>query len=188
MRGIIEQIKFSHCVILCLILGCSLRFVGLTRGDSSFVIDGSSQSERAFYHFHPDETALIQAALDPIDSLAPKITSYGMLPIYLLRGVLEFNSTIFGLDFTNQNSPDRVRYVYFTARILSVLVSCMTLYLVWLLGTRWFSDLTGLLAVCIVAVAPIAIQIAHFYTVDGLFTLLILATVYVLLRTLERPD
>ena len=96
MRGIREQIKISHCVILCLILGCSLRFVGLTRGDSSFVIDGASQSERAFYHFHPDETALIQAALDPIDPFAPKITSYGMLPIYLLKGVLEFNSIIFG--------------------------------------------------------------------------------------------
>ena len=33
-----------------------------------------------------------------------------------------------------------------------------------------------------------AIQLAHFYTVDGLFTLLILATVYALLRALERPD
>ena len=72
MRGIIEQIKISHCVILCIILGCSLRFVGLTRGDSSFVLDESGQSERAFYHFHPDETALIQAALDPIDPLSPQ--------------------------------------------------------------------------------------------------------------------
>ena len=188
MRGIRDQIKFSYCVILCIILGCSLRFVGLTRGDSSFVLDGSDQSERAFYHFHPDETALIQAAIDPIDPFAPRITSYGMLPIYLLRGVLEFNSIIFGQDFTNQKSPDRVRYVYFTARILAVLASCLTLYLVWLLGARWFSDLTGLLAVCIVAVAPMAIQLAHFYTVDGLFTLLILATMYVLLRALERPD
>ena len=188
MRGIREQIKISYCVILCIILGCSLRFVGLTRGDSSFVIDGASQSERAFYHFHPDETALIQAALDPIDPLAPKITSYGMLPIYLLRGVLEFNSIIFGQDFTNQNSPDGVRYVYFTARILAILASCLTLYLIWLLGARWFSDLTGLLAVCVVAAAPIAIQLAHFYTVDGLFTLLILATMYALLRALEQPD
>ena len=188
MRGIRERIKFSYCVILCLILGCSLRFVGLTRGDSSFVLDGSGQSERAFYHFHPDETALIQATIDPIDPFAPKITSYGMLPIYLLRGVLEFNSIIFGQDFTNQKSPDRVQYVYLTARILAVLVSCLTLYLVWLLGARWFSELTGLLAVCIVAIAPMAIQLAHFYTVDGLFTLLILATIYALLSALERPD
>ena len=188
MRGIREQIKFSYCVILCIILGCSLRFVGLTRGDSSFVLDGSGQSERAFYHFHPDETALIQAAIDPIDPLAPKITSYGMLSIYLLKGVLNFNSIIFGQDLTNLKSPDEVRYVYLTARILSVLVSCLTLYFVWLLGARWFSELTGLLAVCMVAIAPTAIQIAHFYTVDGLFTLLILASMYTLLRALERPD
>ncbi len=188
MRGIREQIKISYCVILCIILGCSLRFVGLTRGDSSFVLDGASQSEKAFYHFHPDETALIQAAIDPIDPLAPKITSYGMLSIYLLKGVLNFNSIIFGQDFTNLESPDGIRYAYLTARILAILASCLTLYLVWLLGTRWFSDLTGLLAVCIVAIAPIAIQLAHFYTVDGLFTLLILATMYALLRTLEQPD
>lgn len=188
MRGIRAQIKISYCVILCIILGCSLRFVGLTRGDSSFVLDGASQSEKAFYHFHPDETALIQAAIDPIDPLAPKITSYGMLSIYLLKGVLNFNSIIFGQDFTNLESPDGIRYAYLTARILAILASCLTLYLVWLLGTRWFSDLTGLLAVCIVAIAPIAIQLAHFYTVDGLFTLLILATMYALLRTLEQPD
>ncbi|MDE2797525.1 MAG: glycosyltransferase family 39 protein [Gemmatimonadota bacterium] len=188
MRGIREQIKFSYCVILCIILGCSLRFVGLTRGDSSFVLDGSGQSERAFYHFHPDETALIQAAIDPIDPLAPKITSYGMLSIYLLKGVLNFNSIILGQDLTNLKSPDEVLYVYLTARILSVLVSCLTLYFVWLLGARWFSELTGLLAVCMVAIAPTAIQIAHFYTVDGLFTLLILTTMYALLRALEQPD
>ena len=188
MRGIRAQIKISHCVILCIVLGCSLRFVGLTRGDSSFVLDKSGQSERAFYHFHPDETALIQAAIDPIDPLSPKITSYGMLSIYLLKGVLNFNRLIFDQDFANLKSPDGVRYVYFTARILAVLVSCLTLYFVWLLGARWFNNLTGLLAVCIVAIAPIAIQIAHFYTVDGLFTLLILATVYALLRALEQPD
>ena len=188
MRGIGERITFSHCVILCIVLGCSLRFVGLTRGDSSFVLDKSGQSESASYHFHPDETALIRAATDPIDPLAPKITSYGMLPIYLLKGVLEFNSIILGQDFTNLKSPDGIRYAYLTARILAVLASCLTLYLVWLLGARWFSELTGLLAVCIVAVAPVAIQLAHFYTVDGLFTLLILASMYTLLRALEQPD
>ena len=188
MRGIIEQIKISHCVILCIILGCSLRFVGLTRGDSSFVLDKSGQSESAFYHFHPDETALIQAATNPIDPFAPKITSYGMLSIYLLKGVLNLNSIIFGQDFTNMESPDGVRYAYLTARILAVLVSCLTLYFVWLLGARWFSDLTGLLATCIVAVSPMAIQIAHFYTVDGLFTLLILASMYALLSALEQLD
>ena len=81
------------CLITCLVAGFALRFVGLTRGDSTFVVSGKSQSEsgRAFYHFHPDETTLIKAALGPIDPLAPGLTSYGTLPVYLLRGVLEFN-------------------------------------------------------------------------------------------------
>ncbi len=178
------------CLIACLVAGFSLRFGGLTRGDSTFVVSGKSQSEgsRAFYHFHPDETTLIKAALGPIDPLAPGLTSYGTLPVYLLRGVLEFKRIVLGIDFKNQESPDDVRYVYITARLLAVLISCLTLYLVWLLGARWFGELTGLLAVFIVAIAPLAVQLAHFYTVDGLFTLLVLAAVYSLLNALEKDN
>ena len=178
------------CLIACLAAGFSLRFAGLTRGDSTFVVSAKSQTagSRAFHHFHPDETSLIKAALGPIDPLAPGLTSYGTLPVYLLRGVLELNRIIIGRDFGNQDSPDDVRYVYLTARILAVLASCLTLYLVWLLGLRWFGELSGLFAVFMVAVAPLAIQQAHFFTVDGFFCLLILAAVYAILDALERED
>ena len=127
------------CLVLCLVLGCALRFAGLTRGDSFFVLPGPDQSAagRAFYHFHPDETTLVQAALNPIDPFAPELTSYGTLPVYLLRGVLELNRIVLGRDFKNQKSPHDVRYVYITAHILAALVSCLTLYLVWLAGIRW---------------------------------------------------
>ncbi len=178
------------CLVICLVLGCALRFAGLTRGDSSFVLPGPNQStgDRAFYHFHPDETTLVQAALGPIDPFAPELTSYGTLPVYLLRGFLELNRIVLGRDFKSQESPDDVRYVYLTVRILAVLVSCLTLYLVWVMGMRWFGELTGLFAVFIVAVAPLAIQLAHFYTVDGHFTLLVLAAVHALLNALEKDD
>ena len=178
------------CLIPCLVLGCALRFAGLTRGDSSFVLPGPDQQAggRAFYHFHPDETTLVQAALGPIDPFVPQLTRYGTLPVYLLRGVLELNRIVLGRDFKNQESPDEVRYVYITARILAALVSCLTLYLVWLAGVRWFGELTGLLAVFIVAAAPLAIQLAHFYTVDGLFALLVLAGFFAVATALERGD
>ena len=178
------------CLTACLVAGFSLRFAGLTRGDSAFVVSGKSPSEdsREFYHFHPDETTLIKAALGPIDPFAPGLTSYGTLPVYLLRGVLESNRIVLGLDFETRESPDDVRYVYVTARILAVLVSCLTVYLVWLLGARWFGEAAGLLAAFVVAVAPLAIQLAHFYTVDGLFTLLVLAAVYSSLKALEKDD
>ena len=131
---------------------------------------------------------MVGAALGPIDPFAPELTSYGTLPIYLLRGVLELNRIVLGRDFKNQESHEDVRYVYITARILAALVSCLTLYLVWAMGMRWFGELTGLFAVFIVAVAPLAIQLAHFYTVDGQFTLLVMAAIHAILNALEKDD
>ena len=191
LNGNRERFRVTRlCLVFCLVLGCALRFAGLTRGDTSFVLPGPDQpaGDRAFYHFHPDETTLVQAALNPIDPFAPELTRYGTLPVYLLRGILELNQVLLGRDFKSQESPDDVRYVYITARILAALASCLTLYLVWLAGIRWFGEITGLFAVFIAAVAPLAIQLAHFYTVDGLFTLLVLAAVHALLNALEKDD
>ena len=170
------------CLVLFLLLGFCLRFAGLTRGESS--VEGG----RAFHHFHPDETTLVRAALGPIDPFAPGLTSYGTLPVYLLRGVLELDRFVSGRDFEDQDSTGSVRYVYLTARTLAALISCLTLWLVWLLGRRWFGEPAGLLAVLMVAAAPMAIQAAHFYTVDGLFTLLVLAALVSLLHGLDRDD
>lgn len=174
----------AACLALCLILGFSLRFVGLTRGESSFA---ATEGSRAFHHFHPDETSLVRAALGPVDPFAPALTSYGLLPVHLLRGALEFNRLVFGLDFES-GSTESVRHVYLTARALAALVSCLTLWLVWLLGRRWFGEAAGVLAVLMVAAAPMAIQAAHFYTPDGLYTLLVLAALHSLLQALEDDD
>ena len=178
------------CLILCLVLGFALRFVGLTRGDSSFVPAGPDRAagEDAFYHFHPDEATLVQTALRPVDPFSPELTSYGLLPVHLLRGVLEFNRIVLGRDYEDQDSTESVRCVYLTARTLAALISCLTLGLVWLLAHRWFGEMTALLAALMVAVAPLAIQAAHFYTVDGLFTLLVLAALLSLLHALEGGD
>ncbi len=145
------------CLILCLVLGGALRFVGLTRGDSSFVPAGPDRAagEDAFYHFHPDETTLVQTALRPVDPFSPELTSYGLLPVHLLRGVLEFNRIVLGRDYEDQDSTESVRYVYLTARTLAALVSCLTLGLVWLLAHRWFGEVPALLAAVVVAVAPL---------------------------------
>lgn len=170
----------TACLVPLLLLGFGLRFAGLTRGESS--IEGG----RAFHPFHPDETTLVRAALGPIDPFAPGLTSYGTLPVYLLRGVLELNRVVTGREFEDRDSAAAVRYVYLTARTLAALVSCLTLWLVWLLGRRWFGEPAGLLAVLMVAAAPMAVQAAHFHTVDGLFTLLILAALVSLLHALDR--
>ena len=75
------------CVAILLLLGVALRFSGLTRGISGFVLplqaDAGLQS--SFYQFHPDEEMLVRAALEPIDPLVPPYTVYGLLPNYALR-------------------------------------------------------------------------------------------------------
>ena len=74
--------------LACLVLGCALRFVGLTRGTSDFVLPSPARtgSGEAFYNFHPDEETLVRAALQLQSPFEPPLTAYGMLPMYLARG------------------------------------------------------------------------------------------------------
>ena len=89
------MLKKVHWSILCLlavlILGCVLRFVGLTRGGSDFVLPEQARTGvgEVYYQFHPDEETLVRAALKLSSPLEPPLTAYGMLPMYLARGVLE---------------------------------------------------------------------------------------------------
>ena len=79
------------CLLVVLALGCVLRFVGLTRGGSDFVLPEQARTGvgEVYYQFHPDEETLVRAALKLSSPLEPPLTAYGMLPMYLARGVLE---------------------------------------------------------------------------------------------------
>ena len=174
-------------LFLLFCLGFSLRFSGLTRGSADITprAEQHQSSPIPFYHFHPDETTLLAAALKLDNPLRPPLTVYGMLPLYVLRTTFEVTTFCFGWTAPNFDDPDSARRLYYIARTLAALISCATLFLVWLLGTRYLGPAAGLVAACCVALAPLALQQAHFFTVDGLFTLLSLATVYALLRSLE---
>lgn len=66
-------------------------------------------------------------------------------------------------------------FVYKTVRVFSALVSLATVALVFYIGRRHWGLAVAVLAASFTALVPIAVQQAHFYTVDGLFTLLALA-------------
>lgn len=166
-------------LVLCLLLGGGLRFYGLSRGESALVPGGP----KVFYHFHPDEETILAAALHYTDPFAPPLTSYGTPPIYTLRAALALVEWYTGQDdWDLERDPQKL---YVVARSLSALVSCLTLWLVWLLGSRCVGVWAGCLAVFCVAVAPLALQQAHFYTVDGLFALLSTASLWATLRALD---
>lgn len=172
---------------LCLVVGSALRLTGFTRGVSDFVLPEHERPGMAFqfYHFHPDEKTLVDAALRPVDLLDPPLTAYGVLPVYALRGALLSGSAILGWTDVGSGSPEARRRLFLVARGLAVLCSCLVLAGTWLLARHCCGPVAACLAAVTVAFSAGAIQQAHFFIIDGVFALLSLCTVYAVLRASE---
>ena len=133
----------------------------------------------AFHTFHPDEETLIRAALALTDPLDPPLTAYGALPLYLLKLALA------GHALPDIDAPASAAQLYRKARLLAALIASTALIVLWYLARRLYPPETAALALLLTALSPLAIQQAHFYTVDGLFTLCSLAALYLVLRALD---
>jgi len=168
--------KFANKEVLlllaCMVLAAWLRFDGLTRGTSDFVLPEQTQVgvETVFYNFHPDEETLVRAVLRLDNPLEPPLTAYGLLPMYLLRAVLEAACWGAGREGLDIDSLVDRPFIFTVARVTAALLSWVSVWLVWGLGRRFFCGPVALLAAYFMAVAPVAVQQAHFYTVDGVFT------------------
>ena len=173
-----------YLLIGVLALGCYTRFVGLTRGHTDLPIGNAEPTSvgGSFYHFHPDETTLLRAARELHSPFDPPITAYGLVPIYLARGVLEG----VGLFWDSPPSQLPEPHQYLALRGASALLSLWCLALVWVVARRFLDLWSALLALYFTAIAPIGIQQAHFFTVDGLFTAITLATFYTVVRALAH--
>ena len=174
-------------LVLVLLLGCALRYVGVGRGLSDWVVPGptGAVSSRAFYHFHPDEATLIDAALRLESPFSPPLTAYGMLPLYLLRGALLPSGSATAGSLRESTSPADLHEIFSIARGVSATLSAVTVLLTYVLGRLTTSRSSAILSALFVAVAPIAVQQAHFYTVDSAYSLLCLAAMCALLRALR---
>ena len=181
-----KPLPYTWVAALCLLLGASLRLTGLMRDLSDFVLPEPAAAglERVFYQFHPDEETLVRAGLKLADPLSPPLTAYGTAPMYLVRGVLEL--VALGRDPLDPGSPQDRPLIFRSARLLSVALSCLSLGLLFALGRRYWDPTLACLALFLAAVAPIAVQQAHFYTIDGPFTCLSLAVFYLTLRLAEQ--
>ena len=156
----------------------ALRVTGWDRGASDFVLpEASGRGERtSFYHYHPDETTLIGASLALDDPTQPPLTAYGTLPMYLGRAVLKTTAWLAGEPTGSDALAVR------SVRAVAALLSLATLATMWALARNLWGAPTALVAVLLVGAAPLAIQQAHFYTVDGLFALLALLSLGAVIR------
>ena len=178
---------WSLVAVVALTLGGAARFNGIDRDRSDFLLP-----ERAapgvgeeFYEFHPDEETLVHAAIQLETPLRPPTTSYGLLPIYLARGIVEALSMAYDIDLGElRASPIRPR-LFMAVRFFSAGLSILCLIGMWLLARAYFSSAVAALSTALLAAFPIAIQLAHYYTVDGVFTLLVVVSTACFIKTLR---
>lgn len=163
-------------------LGAGLRFVGLNRDVVDFVLPGhaSAVDGTAFYRFHPDEHSVVDGARRFDDALNPPYTMYGSLPFHLLRGTLAV------VGWAGVNVEDE-HVIYLTGRVVSATLSTLCLAAVWLVAVQVYSPVSATLAALLLALAPSAVQQAHYFTVDSLFCLLCTAALAAILWLLDRP-
>jgi YYY domain-containing protein len=157
----------------------------------------------------------LQAALDPVRSTLnpfrwppeggdlagqPRSYAYGHFPLYLLVGAARLSqlladwmgSTTVALPAVFQplhvvgRHLAEYDYLPLVGRSISALCDLATLLLVLALGWRAFGRAAGLTAAGFYAVAVLPIQLSHFFAVDLVLTLWIVATVALAARWAER--
>ncbi|MBI3953245.1 MAG: glycosyltransferase family 39 protein [Chloroflexi bacterium] len=135
--------------------------------------------------FHPDERFILWCASDlgqpasyyqqgyhPCGTAAapwnPHWFAYGSFPLYVLKAAGAVQGWL--------GSPPSLYELRLAGRVLSALFDTATVLLVFILGWRLWGRGVGLLAAGLVAATVLHVQLSHFYAVDTLLTLLVMAT------------
>lgn len=145
-------------------------------------------------HLHPDERFMTMTAeaLKPVDSFVEYFDTslsglnphnvgkdfyvYGTLPLHLTR----FTADLAGM--ADYNGICRV------GRFLSAVFDMLTLLAVFLIASSLFNPWAGTAAAAFYAASVLAIQNAHFFTVDSPATAFICWALYFAVRAAGRPN
>ncbi len=174
-----KNLRINLLLLGILILASFLRIYGLN-WDQGF-------------HLHPDERAIVMYALplhfpsnaseffSPQSPLNPRFFAYGSFPIYLLK--------IFG-SIAGLLNPSFATYagINIIGRIISVFADLVVILVIFSLARKLFNQKVALFSSFFYAISVFPLQTSHFYAVDTLLSLFILATLYMLSFFYEKPS
>ncbi len=171
-RAILRNVFPNLLIIVVLFLGATLRFTNLNWDN--------------FLALHPDERNIAWAVtrIHFFDQLNPKFFAYGGLPIYFYRLLGEVVA-LFTKDPSWLTDWGKIALL---GRYSSATLATMNIALMYLAGTRYFSQAVGLLSSALLTFSPWAIREAHFATTETMlvtFLLLLLLRSY---RALKSPN
>ncbi len=132
--------------------------------------------------YHPDERRIVEAvqelSFSPLQ-LDPKFHAYGSLPFLVTRAATSLLSHAWPGALTWHGT-------LLAGRALSAAWGAAGCVLLALLGRKLFGEKAGLLAGSFLAIAVFHVQNSHFATNDVPLVTLVLATLLLLVRALER--
>lgn len=166
--------KLNLVLLFIFLAGAYFRFSGLNWDDN--------------HHQHPDERFITMTAeqIRPVNSIGEYFNTekstlnplkygsytYGMLPLFITRGVAEW------LDMTDY---DRITLV---GRALSGIFDLLAVWMLFLVGKRLYSKKIGVLAAGLYSAAVFPIQMSHYFTVDSFSTVFVVTAVYLTLNAI----
>lgn len=171
-HGLLRHPYLQLTVVL--VIAAGLRFYHLDWG--------TDPGDGRFHALHPDEGILVHAAGKLAENFKPSLSGYGALSLYL-PWILWPIAWVSSVELFDPADP---RGTFILLRALSATAGLMAVLLTWRLGCRLADRRAGLLSAGLLAVSTLSIQQSHYYTVDGLFTAVALATVLLCLRALDR--
>ncbi len=111
----------------------------------------------------PARSGLNPRSADPVSGQFREF-AYGALPLWVTDAVAWALSRLTGVDW---NAMDRA---YLVGRAISAALSALTILPIAALGTSLGGRAVGLMAALFAALAPMSIQLAHFFTTDSWLT------------------
>ncbi len=127
----------------------------------------------------PARSGLNPRSADPVTGQYREF-AYGALPLWVTDFAAWILSRVTG---TNWNAAERV---YLFGRVLSAILSSVTVLVTAAIGCRLGGRPLGLLAALFAAFAPMSIQLAHFFTTDSWLTCFVALCLLACCRAAER--
>ncbi len=160
--GMTSKFQTTVILLIIIILGAFFRFFGVNWDN--------------FGAFHPDERNISWAVtrIRFFDQLNPKFFAYGGLPIYLYRVLAESAARV-------TNNPEWVQnwgYIAVVGRSVSATLSTISILLIYLVGSSYFSRPVGLASTAFLAFSPWAIREAHFATTETMLVFFLLLLLF----------
>ncbi|MEZ4565045.1 MAG: DUF2298 domain-containing protein [Thermomicrobiales bacterium] len=143
--------------------------------------------DRIHLDWPPDVNQLLDPARSGLNPRSADSTTgqyrefaYGALPLW----VTDFSAWIFSrITGTNWNAAERV---YLFGRVLSAILSSMSVLVTAAIARRLGGRPLGLTAALFAALAPMSIQLAHFFTTDSWLTCFVALCLLACCRAVER--